>query len=172
MHERGTNATLTVTSPCGKTLPSQSHSKTKESIMKLVANNPQVTTTLAALPQGFLVNKVTTSGREVMKPVSRADFRKANGYGNAEAKRIYGSHLQKFTAAISADFAAQVAMGKVAKEVSVGRSGVRTYKVGEMKAAPAVRSLPASQAELEVALAASLGMEVEALRAMTVLAQK
>ena len=141
--------------------------------MKLVQmSNPQVSANIAALPVNFLRSTVNSAGREILKPMPRSEFRKLHGYGNAEAKRLYGTHLQKFTAAISADFVAQVAMGKVAREISVGKSGIRTYKMGEVKAAPAARSVPASQADLEVALAASLGMDVEDLRAMTALAKK
>ena len=153
--------------------PVRALEKRKTLIMKLVQmSNPQVSANIAALPANFLRSTVSAAGREILKPMPRAEFRKVHGLKNAEAKRIYATHLQKFTAAISADFAAQVAMGKVAKEISVGRSGVRTYKVGEVKAAPAARALPATQADLEVALAASLGMEVENLRAMTALAKK
>ena len=132
-------------------------------------SNPQVQSNIAALPEGFLRNRVSTSGREILRPIPRSEFRKAHGLKNAEAKRIYGTHLQKFTAAISADFAAQVAMGKVAKEISVGKSGVRTYKVGEVKAAPVSRQLPASQQDLETALAQKLNMKVEDLRGMIAL---
>ena len=138
--------------------------------MKLVQmSNPQVQSNMAALPQGFLRSTVSASGREILRPVPRSEFRKANNLKNAEAKRAYGVHLQKFTAAISADFAAQVAMGKVAKEISVGKSGVRTYKVGEVKAAPVSKQLPATQADLEAALADKLGMKVEDLRGMIAL---
>ena len=137
--------------------------------MQLVANNPQVQSSIAALPAGFLVTKTGTTGRQVMKPMPRSEFRKRHGYGNAEAKRLYAAHLQKFTAAISADFAAQVAMGKVAKEISVGTSGLRTYKVGEVKAAPVSKQIPASQEDLEAALATKLGMKVDDLRGMIAL---
>ena len=137
--------------------------------MQLVQNNPQVQSSIAALPVGFLITKTGTTGRQVMKPMPRSEFRKQHGYGNAEAKRLYGVHLQKFTAAISADFAAQVAMGKVAREISVGVSGLRTYKVGEIKAAPAAKQIPASQEDLESALALKLGMKVEDLRGMIAL---
>ena len=117
--------------------------------MKLVQmSNPQVSANIAALPENFLRNTVSTSGREILKPIPRSEFRKLHGLKNAEAKRIYGTHLQKFTAAISADFAAQVALGKVAREISVGKSGVRTYKVGEVKAAPVARQLPGQPAGL------------------------
>jgi hypothetical protein len=136
---------------------------------QLVQNNPQVQSNIAALPVDFLRSTVSASGREILRPVPRSEFRKAHNLKNAEAKRIYGTHLQKFTAAISADFAAQVAMGKVAKEISVGKSGVRTYKVGEVKAAPVARQLPASQQDLEAALALKLGMKVEDLRGMIAL---
>jgi hypothetical protein len=136
---------------------------------QLVQNNPQVQSNIAALPADFLRSTVSASGREILRPVPRSEFRKAHNLKNAEAKRIYGTHLQKFTAAISADFAAQVAMGKVAKEISVGKSGVRTYKVGEVKAAPVARQLPASQQDLEAALALKLGMKVEDLRGMIAL---
>jgi hypothetical protein len=136
---------------------------------QLVQNNPQVQSNIAALPEGFLRSTVSASGREILRPIPRSEFRKAHDLKNAEAKRIYGTHLQKFTAAISADFAAQVAMGKVAKEISVGKSGVRTYKVGEVKAAPVTRQLPASQQDLEAALALKLGMKVEDLRGMIAL---
>ena len=138
--------------------------------MKLVQmSNPQVSANIAALPENFLRNTVSTSGREILKPIPRSEFRKLHGLKNAEAKRIYGTHLQKFTAAISADFAAQVALGKVAREISVGKSGVRTYKVCEVKAAPVARQLPASQQDLEAALAQKLGMKVEDLRGMIAL---
>jgi len=152
--------------------PSQSPRKTKESTMKLVQmSNPQVQSNIAALPQGFLRSTVSAAGREILKPIPRSEFRKAHNLKNAESKRLYGAHLQKFTAAISADFAAQVAMGKVAKEISVGKSGVRTYKVGEVKAAPVSKQLPASQADLEAALAEKLGMRVDDLRGMLSLAK-
>ena len=138
--------------------------------MKLVQmSNPQVSANIAALPENFLRNTVSASGREILRPMPRSEFRKLHGLKNAEAKRIYGTHLQKFTAAISADFAAQVALGKVAREISVGRSGIRTYKVGEVKAAPVARQLPASQQDLEAALAQKLGMKVEDLRGMIAL---
>jgi hypothetical protein len=138
--------------------------------MKLVQmSNPQVQSNIASLPEGFLRNTVSASGREILRPIPRSEFRKAHNLKNAEAKRIYGTHLQKFTAAISADFAAHVAMGKVAKEISVGKSGVRTYKVIEVKAAPVSRQIPASQQDLEVALALKLGMKVEDLRGMIAL---
>ena len=132
-------------------------------------NNPKVQENIAALPADFLRNTVSASGREILKPIPRSEFRKIHNLKNAEAKRLYGAHLQKFTAAISADFAAQVAMGKIAKEISVGKSGVRTYKVGEVKATPAARQLPASQQDLETALAQKLGMKVEDLRGMIAL---
>jgi hypothetical protein len=138
--------------------------------MKLVQmSNPQVSANIAALPENFLRNTVSASGREILRPMPRSEFRKLHGLKNAEAKRIYGTHLQKFTAAISADFAAQVAMGKVAREISVGKSGVRTYKVGEVKAAPVSRQIPVSQQDLEAALAQKLGMKVEDLRGMIAL---
>lgn len=141
--------------------------------MKLVQmSNPQVSANIAALPVNFLRSTVNSAGREILKPMPRSEFRKLHGLKNAAAKRLYGTHLQKFTAAISADFVAQVAMGKVAREISVGKSGIRTYKMGEVKAAPAARSVPTSQADLEVALAVSLGMDVDDLRAMTALAKK
>ena len=140
--------------------------------MKLVQmSNPQVSANIAALPENFLRNTVSTSGREILRPMPRSEFRKLHGLKNAEAKRIYGTHLQKFTAAISADFAAQVAMGKVAREISVGKSGMSTYKVGEVKAVPVARQLPASQQDLEAALAQKLGMKVEDLRGMIALAK-
>ena len=62
-------------------------------------------------------------------------------------------------------------MGKVAKEISVGKSGIRTYKVGDHQAAPPARSLPTTQPELEAALATKLGLPVEDLRAMIALAK-
>jgi len=140
--------------------------------MKLVQmTNPQVQSNINALPAGFLCTRVAASGREVLKPMPRSVFRQQHGLGNAEAKRLYSAHLQKFTAAISADFAAQVAMGKVAKEISVGKSGIRTYKVGDHQAAPPARSLPTTQPELEAALATKLGLPVEDLRAMIALAK-
>ena len=132
-------------------------------------SNPQVSANIAALPENFLRNTVSAAGREILKPIPRSEFRKLHGLKNAEAKRIYGTHLQKFTAAISADFAAQVAMGKVAREISVGVSGLRTYKVGEVKAAPTAKQIPASQEDLESALALKLGMKVEDLRGMIAL---
>jgi hypothetical protein len=46
---------------------------------------------------------------------------------------------------------------------------VRTYKVGEVKAAPVSKQLPATQADLESALADKLGMKVEDLRGMIAL---
>jgi hypothetical protein len=138
--------------------------------MKLVQmSNPQVQSNIAALPADFLRSTVSAAGREILRPIPRSEFRKAHNLKNAESKRIYATHLQKFTAAISADFAAQVAMGKVAREISMGRSGVRTYKVGEIKAAPVSRQIPASQHDLEAALAEKLGMKVEDLRGMIAL---
>ena len=117
----------------------------------------------------FLRSTVSAAGREILRPIPRSEFRKAHNLKNAEAKRIYGTHLQKFTAAISADFAAQVAMGKVAKEISVGKSGVRTYKVGEVKAAPVSKQFRPVRRDLESALAQKLGMKVEDLRGMIAL---
>jgi hypothetical protein len=138
--------------------------------MKLVQmSNPQVQSNIAALPADFLRSTVSAAGREILRPIPRSEFRKAHNLKNAESKRIYATHLQKFTAAISADFAAQVAMGKVAREINMDRSGVRTYKVGEIKAAPVSRQIPASQQDLEAALAQKLGMKVEDLRGMIAL---
>ena len=68
--------------------------------------------------------------------------------------------------------AAHIDAGKTTVSERVLYYTGKTYKMGEVKAAPAARSVPASQADLEVALAASLGMDVEDLRAMTALAKK
>ena len=47
--------------------------------MQLVANNPQVQSSIAALPAGFLVTTTSATGRQVMKPMPRSEFRKRHG---------------------------------------------------------------------------------------------
>ena len=111
--------------------------KTTKMNTQIITQNEQSTGALAKLPAGFLVNKTTTSGREIVKPMSRADFRKVHGLKNAESKRMYAAHLRQFTVAVAADFSAQIASGKLAKEISVGKSGARFYKVGDFEAAAA-----------------------------------
>jgi hypothetical protein len=135
---------------------------------KLQVSTSATQSITALTASGFLVTRVgAESGTAKLAPVSRVAFRKANKLTNSEAKRQYAGQMDKFTAAMSADFAFH-ASSMHGKGIAVSATGVRTYKLTEPLAdvpAPAV----AAPVTTEAAMAA-LGITPEMMAALKAMA--
>ena len=120
---------------------------------------------------GFFVSKSSKTGAQSLKPISRVEFRKKHGYGNAEAKRKYAECLGQLRTIVTADFASNAATMDFGG-IAVTKSGTRKYVLKPSTAVAVKVARELTQEEEWDVCARLMGCTVEQAKAMKQLALK